>query len=88
MSDDVWTRAEVESPCTKVCVIHPGARICVGCLRSGDEIAGWSGMSPDARRAIMAALPARQGLLTAKSARPSARRAAIRANASAKPEAG
>jgi predicted Fe-S protein YdhL (DUF1289 family) len=78
MNDEVWARAEVESPCTKVCLIHPGARICVGCLRSGDEIAGWSNMTQDERRAIMAELPARQGLLAAKSARPSARRAATR----------
>ena len=76
MSDEIWSRAEVESPCTKVCVIHPGARICVGCLRTGDEIAGWSTMTPETRREIMAALPGRAPLLTARSARPSARRRA------------
>ena len=75
-NDDIWTRAEVESPCNKVCVIHPGARICVGCFRTGDEIASWARMSPDARRAVIAALPAREPLLTAQSARPSARGAA------------
>ncbi|ETX29567.1 DUF1289 domain-containing protein, partial [Roseivivax isoporae] len=33
MSDDV------ASPCIKVCVIDPRARLCTGCLRTLDEIA-------------------------------------------------
>ncbi|MEL6523817.1 MAG: DUF1289 domain-containing protein [Pseudomonadota bacterium] len=57
--DEVWRRAEVESPCTKVCVIHPAERICTGCLRTMDEIANWSVMSPEDRRAIMDELPSR-----------------------------
>ncbi|MEM9575886.1 MAG: DUF1289 domain-containing protein [Pseudomonadota bacterium] len=64
MSDDIWKRAEVESPCIKICVIHPQARLCTGCLRSIEEITAWSKMTPDARRAVMDELPARQGLLT------------------------
>jgi predicted Fe-S protein YdhL (DUF1289 family) len=55
----VWSRAEVQSPCIRVCVVHPEARICTGCLRSIDEITAWSRMTPDVRRAIMATLPAR-----------------------------
>ena len=63
MSDEVWHRAEIESPCVKICLIHPEARICIGCLRSADEIASWSRMTPEARRAVMDALPTRTGLL-------------------------
>lgn len=74
MSDEIWRREEIESPCTKVCLIHPGARICVGCLRTGDEIAAWSRMTPAARREVMAALPAREGRLREAGALPSARR--------------
>ncbi|WGW02417.1 DUF1289 domain-containing protein [Tropicibacter oceani] len=59
MSDDIWKRDEVESPCTKVCVIHPEARLCTGCFRSIDEITQWSRMTPEDRRAVMADLPAR-----------------------------
>ena len=59
MSDEVWKRAEIESPCVKICLIHPEARICIGCHRTGEEITQWSRMSPEARRAIMAELPAR-----------------------------
>ena len=63
MTDDVWTRDEVQSPCIKICVVHPQERICTGCLRSIDEISRWSKMSPDERRAIMAELPGRAPLL-------------------------
>jgi len=48
-TDDVWKRAEIDSPCVKVCVIHPQTRLCTGCLRSIDEIGAWSGMTPDLR---------------------------------------
>ena len=63
MSDEVWRREAVESPCIKVCVVHPEARLCTGCLRSIDEITAWSRLSPEARRSIMAELPSRAGLL-------------------------
>jgi len=64
MSDEIWTRAEVESPCIKICVVHPEARLCTGCLRSIDEITQWSRMPPETRKAIIADLPARAGQLT------------------------
>ncbi|MCR8547699.1 DUF1289 domain-containing protein [Salipiger sp. P9] len=64
MSDEVWKRDEIESPCIKICVIHPDSRLCTGCLRSIDEIAAWSRLSPEARRALMAELPARKAQLT------------------------
>ncbi len=62
-SDDIWRRAEIESPCVKICVIHPESRLCVGCMRTIDEISAWSRMTTEDRRAIMAALPDRAGQL-------------------------
>jgi predicted Fe-S protein YdhL (DUF1289 family) len=62
-TDDVWQRAEVESPCIKICVIHPATRLCTGCLRTIDEIGDWSRLTPDARRAVIDDLPARAPLL-------------------------
>lgn len=59
----VWQRDEIESPCVQVCVIHPQARICIGCHRTGEEIARWSRMSAEERRALMAELPGREGQL-------------------------
>lgn len=58
-SDDIWKRDEIESPCTKICQIHPDTKLCLGCARSLDEIGRWSRMSSDERRAIMAELPSR-----------------------------
>lgn len=62
-TDDIWRRAEIESPCIKVCVIHPDAGLCVGCQRTIDEIAAWSALTTPERRAIMLDLPARKALL-------------------------
>ena len=64
MTDNIWRRDEVQSPCIKVCVIHPEARLCTGCLRSIEEITIWSKMTPEARRMVMDELPTRQGQLT------------------------
>ena len=58
MSDEVWRREEVESPCVKLCVVHPAARLCLGCYRTVDEIAAWRVDDPEARRAVMAELRA------------------------------
>ncbi|NIZ14354.1 DUF1289 domain-containing protein [Phaeobacter sp. HF9A] len=59
MTDEVWKRDEVQSPCIKICVIHPETRLCTGCARSIDEISRWSRMTDDERREVLAALPQR-----------------------------
>ena len=67
MSEDiVWKRDEIESPCINICVVHPEARICTGCLRSIDEITAWSRMSHEERREIMEQLPERKSKLTTR----------------------
>lgn len=63
MSDQIWKRDEIESPCIKICVVHPVERICTGCYRSIDEIGAWSKMSPEVRASIMQDLPERAALL-------------------------
>ena len=50
----------VASPCTSVCRMDDAIGICVGCARTLDEIASWSVLDDDARRAVVAALPARK----------------------------
>lgn len=57
--DEVWVRDEIDSPCVKLCVVHPEERLCVGCYRSIEEISTWSRMTDAARAAVMADLPAR-----------------------------
>ncbi|MCC5971747.1 MAG: DUF1289 domain-containing protein [Pararhodobacter sp.] len=59
----IWKRAEIDSPCVNVCVIHPREGICAGCYRTIDEIGAWSQMTPEVRRSVMADLPSRAGLL-------------------------
>ena len=64
MNDEtIWNRSEIESPCVRICVVHPEARICTGCHRSVDEISRWSKMTPEERREITEALPERSKLL-------------------------
>lgn len=78
-ADEVWRRDEIDSPCVKICVIDPGARICVGCHRTADEIARWSRLSAEERAGIKESLPGRAPLLRAN--RPSRRRNARRGRA-------
>jgi predicted Fe-S protein YdhL (DUF1289 family) len=50
----------VPSPCINVCRMDPATGWCEGCLRTIDEIAGWSRASEVERRRILAALAARR----------------------------
>ena len=72
--DDVWKRDEVDSPCNKICMIHPQARICTGCYRTMDEISGWMRLTSEERKALMADLPGRAGLLKKRRGGRAARR--------------
>ena len=50
----------LESPCIKVCSMDAATGLCVGCLRTLDEIAGWVEFSDAERAAIAQALPTRR----------------------------
>jgi len=54
------TEAEVASPCTSVCEMDAQSGFCRGCFRTLDEIAAWSVLDADGRKAVLAALPARR----------------------------
>jgi len=62
-SDKIWKRDEIQSPCIKICVVHPEARICTGCYRSIDEITRWSKMSNEERASVMEELAGREACL-------------------------
>ncbi len=64
VADDIWKRDEIQSPCIKICVVHPQERICTGCYRTIEEIGGWSRMSSQERADVMATLPNRASRLT------------------------
>ena len=63
-SDAIWRRDEIESPCIKICVIHPQSQICTGCYRSLGEISQWSQMSNADRAEILVDLPNRSAGVT------------------------
>ena len=55
-------RRRCASPCISVCVIDAARdRLCVGCLRTLDEIAAWSVLDDDERRDVLARIVARRG---------------------------
>jgi hypothetical protein len=49
----------VPSPCINVCRMDASTGWCEGCLRTIDEIAGWSLFNDDAKRAVWDAIEAR-----------------------------
>ncbi|MEE9427542.1 MAG: DUF1289 domain-containing protein [Paracoccaceae bacterium] len=60
---DTWKRNEIDSPCVNICVIHPEAKICVGCHRTADEISSWSIISQAERDRIRTDLESRAPML-------------------------
>lgn len=50
----------VPSPCIKLCVVDPATGFCRGCCRTLAEIADWPTLNDDAKRTILAQLPARR----------------------------
>jgi uncharacterized protein len=49
----------IETPCIRVCALHPVWRLCSGCGRSLPEIEAWAALSGQGRAQIMAQLPLR-----------------------------
>lgn len=70
--DSVQTRVKpqatgsVPSPCINVCRMDPATGWCEGCLRSIDEIAGWSSFDDAARRDVWNAIEARHADIMSK----------------------
>jgi hypothetical protein len=60
--DAVMTPEEIPSPCVRVCLLNE-ARICIGCGRSGAEIALWPGADAAVRRAIVEAAAERRRVM-------------------------
>ena len=54
------TAAPVASPCISVCRMDDGTGWCEGCLRTLDEIAVWSVMEDDDKRAVLLELSRRR----------------------------
>jgi predicted Fe-S protein YdhL (DUF1289 family) len=50
----------MNSPCIKFCQIDQETGLCAGCLRSLDEIAGWTSFTEEQRAEIMSEIPTRR----------------------------
>ncbi|MFT3953558.1 MAG: DUF1289 domain-containing protein [Piscinibacter sp.] len=55
----------VPSPCISVCKMDARSGWCEGCLRTLDEIAAWSVLDNDQKRAVWRLLPQRREALAA-----------------------
>jgi predicted Fe-S protein YdhL (DUF1289 family) len=49
----------LSTPCVEICVMDPLSGLCIGCGRTGGEIAAWLSLTEPERRAIMAQLGGR-----------------------------
>ena len=56
----------IVSPCVNVCRLDAGTGWCVGCGRTGDEIARWTAVGDGERQAVMDILPTRMASLRAR----------------------
>jgi predicted Fe-S protein YdhL (DUF1289 family) len=56
---------DVPSPCVSVCRIDTASGLCTGCLRTLDEIAGWSRMEDACKRRVWRAIELRTRLTPA-----------------------
>ncbi len=52
--------SSVPSPCVSICRMDSRSGWCEGCLRTLDEIAGWSVMDDDQKRRVWKLLPQRR----------------------------
>lgn len=50
----------IASPCTGVCQLDPATALCLGCLRSRDEIACWGSTTDSHRLQILANIGRRE----------------------------
>lgn len=53
------------SPCLGICLMDPRTRMCRGCLRTIEEIAGWYAASPAEKHAILERLAVRRAAVKA-----------------------
>ena len=56
----------VTSPCVSVCTVDKTLGLCIGCLRTLQEIGAWRIMTPDQKRATVRACEERAKTITRK----------------------
>ena len=51
---------KTSSPCNGVCILDEDTGLCVGCLRTSEEIAGWEEFSDAEREEVMERISERE----------------------------
>jgi len=59
-NDTMSVATPVPSPCINVCRMHPASGLCEGCWRTLDEIAAWSRLDDDEKRAVWTLIDTRR----------------------------
>ncbi|TVR95574.1 MAG: DUF1289 domain-containing protein [Rhodospirillales bacterium] len=62
MSTTTSPTRDIPSPCVGVCELHPENGLCLGCLRTMDEIAAWRDISAAERYGILKRIAERRRL--------------------------
>ncbi len=52
--------AKTSSPCNGICIMDEDTELCVGCLRTSDEIANWEDYSDEQRAEVMREITQRE----------------------------
>lgn len=51
---------KTKSPCNGICIMDEDTALCVGCLRTSDEIANWEDYSDEQRAEVMREITRRE----------------------------
>ena len=51
---------KTNSPCNGICIMDEDTELCVGCLRTSDEIANWEDYSDEQRAEVMLEITRRE----------------------------
>ena len=51
---------KTKSPCNGICIMDEDTELCVGCLRTSDEIANWEDYSDEQRAEVMREITQRE----------------------------
>jgi len=62
VSEEAAADEPAASPCISVCRLDASSGLCVGCLRTLDEIAAWGSLDDDARRDVLRAVAMRRAV--------------------------
>ena len=57
----IAAQTDIQSPCISVCRMGDNSGLCMGCFRTGEEIAGWSSAGDDGKRGVWKLIEQRMG---------------------------